>query len=59
MKHLKDIALDLSASSWTWLGMMIAWIVLPDGSTRDFVGISILVLLGLWAVTGPLRWGKE
>ena len=59
MKHLKDIALDLSASSWTWLGMMIAWIVLPDGSTRDFVGISILVLLALWAVTGPLRWGKE
>jgi hypothetical protein len=59
VKHLKDIALDLSASSWTWLGMMIAWIVLPDGSTRDFVGISILVLLALWAVTGPLRWGKE
>jgi len=59
VKHLKDIALDLSASSWTWLGMMIAWIVLPDGSTRDFVGISILALLGLWAVTGPLRWGKE
>jgi hypothetical protein len=59
VKHLKDIALDLSASSWTWLGMMIAWTVLPDGSTRDFVGISILVLLALWAVTGPLRWGKE
>jgi hypothetical protein len=59
VKHLKDIALDLSASSWTWLGMTIAWVVLPDGSTRDFVGISILALLVLWAVTGPLRWGKE
>ena len=59
MKHLKDIALDLSASSWTWLGMMIAWIVLPDGSTRDFVGVSILALLVLWVATGPLRWGKE
>lgn len=59
MKHLKDILLDLSASSWTWLGMMIAWVVLPDGSTRDFIGISILVLLGLWVATGPLRWGKE
>jgi hypothetical protein len=59
VKLLKDIALDISASSWTWLGMMIAWIVLPDGSTRDFVGVCILVLLGLWAVTGPLRWGGE
>jgi hypothetical protein len=39
--------------------MMIAWIVLPDGSTRDFVGVCILVLLGLWAATGPLRWGGE
>jgi hypothetical protein len=59
MKLLKDIALDISASSWTWLGMLIAWIVLPDGSTRDFVGVCILVLLGLWAATGPLRWNKE
>lgn len=59
MNHLKDIALDIAASSWTWLGMMIAWIVLPDGSTRDFVGMSILALLVLWAATGPLRWGKE
>ena len=59
MKLLKDIALDISASSWTWLGMLIAWIVLPDGSTRDFVGVCILVLLGLWAATGPLRWGKK
>jgi hypothetical protein len=41
------------------VGMLIAWIVLPDGSTRDFVGVCILVLLGLWAATGPLRWGGE
>jgi hypothetical protein len=59
MRLLKDIALDLAASSWTWLGMTVAWIVLPESGTRDFVGISILVLLGLWAATGPLRWGKE
>ncbi len=59
MKHLKDFALDLAASSWTWLGMTTAFIVLPESGTRDFVGISILVLLALWAVTGPLRWGKE
>jgi hypothetical protein len=39
--------------------MMIAWIVLPDGSTRDFVGAAILGLLILWAATGPLRWGGE
>jgi hypothetical protein len=59
MKLLKDIALDLAASSWTWLGMTVAWIVLPESGTRDFVGAAILGLLILWAATGPLRWGGE
>jgi hypothetical protein len=36
--------------------MGIAWIVLPDSSTRDFVGWSIVFLIALWALTGPLRW---
>jgi hypothetical protein len=59
VKHLRDIALDVSASSFTWLGMMVAWIVLPESGTRDFVGVSILALIALWAITGPLRWGKD
>jgi hypothetical protein len=59
VKHLRDIALDVSASSFTGLGMMVAWIVLPESGTRDFVGVSILALIALWAITGPLRWGKD
>lgn len=59
MNLLKDLVLDLAASSWTWLGMLIAWIVLPDGQTRDFVGLCIIALLALWGLTGPLRWGKD
>jgi len=58
VKHLIDFVLDFTASSFTWLGMMVAWIVLPESGTRDFVGMSILVLIALWAITGPLRWGK-
>jgi hypothetical protein len=51
--------LDFSASAWSWLGMGIAWVVLEPGSTRDFVGASIVALLILWGLTGPLRWGGE
>jgi hypothetical protein len=58
VKHLIDFVLDLSASSFTWLGMAVAWIVLPESGTRDFVGLSILALIALWAITGPLRWGR-
>jgi hypothetical protein len=59
VKHLKDIALDFAGSAWTWLGMATAWAVLPESGTRDFVGVCIVVLLLVWAATGPLRWGKE
>jgi hypothetical protein len=58
VKHLIDFVLDLSASSFTWLGMLVAWVVLPESGTRDFVGLSILALIALWAITGPLRWGR-
>jgi multisubunit Na+/H+ antiporter MnhE subunit len=57
--RLKQAVLDVASSAWGWLGMAIAWIVLPDGSTRDFVGGAIVGLLILWAVTGPLRWTGE
>jgi hypothetical protein len=58
VKHLIDFVLDLSASSFTWLGMLVAWVVLPESGTRDFVGLSILALIALWAITGPLRGGR-
>jgi hypothetical protein len=54
-----DAILDLASSSWTWLGMAVAYAVTPDGSSKDSIGGAILVLLGLWLITGPLRWGRD
>jgi hypothetical protein len=57
-QKLTDAALDAAASAWTWLGMTVAWLVLPDGPTRDSVGAAIGILILAWLATGPLRWGK-
>jgi hypothetical protein len=46
---------DRVSQSWTIFGLMVGWIVLPDGDTRDFVGATLAVLTFAWAVTMPLR----
>lgn len=58
IKFLKDLFKDLVDQSWTLLGMIIAWFVL-DGSARDVVGIMILITLGFWILTFPIRWNRE
>lgn len=57
-KFFVDLFKDLVDQAWTLLGMIIAWFVL-DGSARDVVGVMILITLGFWIITFPLRWSKE
>ena len=57
MKFLKALFKDLIDQSWTLLGMAVAWLVL-EGSARDLTGTLILITLGIWIVTFPLRWDK-
>ncbi len=58
MKFLKALFKDLIEQSWTLLGMAVAWLVL-EGSARDLTGMLILITLGVWIVTFPLRYEKE
>jgi hypothetical protein len=46
---------DVVSQSWTVFGLLVGWIVLPDGETRNFVGATLGVLTLAWAVTMPLR----
>jgi hypothetical protein len=46
---------DAVGQSWTVFGLLVGWIVLPDGETRNFIGITLAVLTLIWAVTMPLR----
>lgn len=50
---------ELVSQSWTVFGLLVGWIVLPDGDTRNFVGIVLLWLCIAWLVTMPLRISRE
>lgn len=50
---------DLISQSWTIFGLLVGWVVLPDGETRNFVGGTLLVLTIAWAVTMPLRISSD
>ena len=55
----KAVVNDLVSQSWTIFGLLVGWIVLPEGETRDFVGNMLLILTVAWAVTMPLRISGE
>jgi len=52
---LISAANDIISQSWTIFGLLIGWIVLPDGETRNFVGSVLGWLTLIWFVTIPLR----
>jgi hypothetical protein len=52
---IKKIINEIVATGWTIFGLAIAWAVLPDGATRDFVGATLLFLTLIWGLTMPLR----
>ena len=48
---------DIIDQAWTLLGMAVAWLVL-EGSAKDLTGNLILITLGVWVLTFPLRYEK-
>lgn len=57
-KFLVGLFKDIIDQSWTLLGMAVAWLVL-EGSARDLTGLLILVTLGVWVITYPIRREKD
>jgi hypothetical protein len=60
VKHIiQNVVNELVNQSWTVFGLLVGWIVLPEGETRDFVGATLAVLCAVWLVTMPLRIERE
>lgn len=53
--YLAQIINDAVGQSWTVFGLLVGWVVLPEGETRNFIGVTLAVLTLIWAVTMPLR----
>jgi hypothetical protein len=57
-KFIVALVKDIIDQSWTLLGMAVAWLVL-EGSAKELTGNLILITLGLWVITFPMRYEKE
>jgi hypothetical protein len=57
-KFLIGLLKDIIDQAWTLLGMAVAWLVL-EGSAKDLTGNLIMITLGVWIVTYPLRREKN
>jgi hypothetical protein len=57
-KFLVDLFKDIIDQAWTLLGMVVAWLVL-EGSAKELTGNLILITLGIWILTFPLRREKD
>jgi hypothetical protein len=49
-----NIFKDVLDQSWTLLGMVVAWLVL-EGTAKEVTGNLILITLGIWIITYPIR----
>jgi hypothetical protein len=54
---LIELFKDIIGQAWTLLGMAVAWLVL-EGSAKDLTGNLIMITLGVWIITFPLRYEK-
>ncbi len=50
----KNVFKDVLDQAWTLLGMAVAWLVL-EGSAKEVTGNLILITLGIWVATYPIR----
>jgi hypothetical protein len=57
-KFLLELLKDIIDQAWTLLGMAVAWLVL-EGSAKELTGNLILITLGIWILTFPLRREKD
>jgi putative Mn2+ efflux pump MntP len=57
-KFLVGLLKDIIDQAWTLLGMAVAWLVL-EGSAKELTGNLIVLTLGIWVITYPLRREKD
>ncbi len=57
-KFIVGLFKDIIEQAWTLLGMAVAWLVL-EGSAKELTGTLILITLGIWVITYPLRRDKD
>lgn len=58
ISKIKNLFKDVLDQAWTLLGMAVAWLVL-EGSAKEVTGNLILITLGIWVITYPIRTKED
>jgi hypothetical protein len=57
VNRLRPYIQELINGSFVLFGLAIAWMLTPDGASRDTIGGTLLALSIAWLVTMPIRLG--
>jgi hypothetical protein len=59
LDRLRPYVSELVNGSWVIFGLLVAWMLTPEGESRDTIGGTLLALTVIWLATMPIRVGGE
>jgi hypothetical protein len=57
LNRLRPYISEIVSGSWVIFGLLVAWMLTPEGETRDTIGAALVALSIVWALTMPIRLG--
>jgi hypothetical protein len=57
INRLRPYISEVVSGSWVIFGLLVAYMLTPEGESRDTIGAALLALSIVWALTMPIRLG--
>jgi hypothetical protein len=57
LNRIRPYVSEIVSGSWVIFGLLVAYMLTPEGESRDTIGAALLALSIVWALTMPIRLG--
>jgi hypothetical protein len=57
INRIRPYISEVVSGSWVIFGLLVAYMLTPEGESRDTIGAALLALSIVWALTMPIRLG--
>jgi hypothetical protein len=57
LNRVRPYISEVVSGSWVIFGLLVAYMLTPEGESRDTIGAALLALSIVWALTMPIRLG--